>query len=221
MRVPCDIETEADLIRYYSHGWMGLNGIKDGKVLPFSPRTNQHGLITGTLLNEELRTDVYGIRWSDLLIQGSFGRPDLGMLHNGPTVVFAAHKAVRNSARGHRNDKTTFHDFNMWDCREQLKGHLPCRSATRYDLIWEVFNPRYEPLDKAIKILEDGEGAGVPISRNYALYVNKDSKHPLLAYKRWTIGFVPRAKSAILDENYREYAEDIEKNTGMEISFVH
>ena len=90
----------------------------------------------------------------------------------------------------------------------------------KYEFIWFAFNPEYKSLEQAEDLLNKGEKVGVPLSRTLAVYSQPKVRYSLLAYKRWTVGHIVSPYLIHLKQEYRDYEEDINKQTGAEVIVV-
>lgn len=216
---PCDVETSADFGRYYHGGWIAYHG--DNDVYPFQVGRVQRDLVSGYIMDKKSGTcelHEHQADWNELRIQCDFGKPDVGMVNNGDTVIYGAYRGVREASRGFRPDRVSFYDFNYWPLRKQLRDLPAPRSSGRRDIVWQAFFPQYAKLNEALRRLEDGSSAGEPISRCYGVYTLPDSVYPLLAYKRWTIGYFYSPSHVYVSPLYKDYAADIQKQLGIEVS---
>jgi hypothetical protein len=156
----------------------------------------------------------FAASWDDIKEHVDFGVPDIGMMPDGPTVLFCSYATPRIARKGYRARDTRTADFNNWDIR---KKYLARNSGDRYDWTWFAFNPEYVTLEQAEDKITKGEVVGVPLSRTLGVYSLPKSKHSLLAYKRWTIGHVLSPFLVQIHKEYRDYEEDIARQTGAEV----
>jgi len=147
-----------------------------------------------------------------------FGRPDVGMTPNGPSICYLSHSTPREAKKGFRVKSAKSHDFNAEEYRS-----TPIRVAydsDPYDWVWWVFNPEYSSVGVAYSELETGKKLGVPLSNIIGLYTTSRSSCPLLAYKRWTIGYMPDPKSISIFSPFALYVTPVARCTGLEVGIV-
>lgn len=211
----CDVENLADFARYYQGAWVGWHGDKEE--------------ITPCLVNRLLTADDIQLRplSKDGYIQTAFaanleklkeridfGLPDIGMVVDGPTVVFSSYMTPRTPKKGYRSRDLAVHPFNHWRIKTKYSQRF---GVDRFDFTWFAFNPEYKTLEQANAELSEGKAVGIPVSRTLALYTMPEFKHSLLAYKRWTVGFVDPRNIVHLKPEYADYENDILKQTGSKV----
>ena len=215
----CDCENLADFTRYYQGSWVGWHGSDSAHIQPCyvqgavdAQHVHLRPLEKGKD-NRFLVGNTFQTTWSGLRDHIDFGVPDIGMLPDGPTVLFGAYTTPRSPRKGYRSRDMKLNDFNSWDIRAKYKNN----GGERYDWIWFAFNPEYVNLETAEEKLTKGEAVGVPLSRTLAIYSVPKFKYSLLAHKRWTVGHVVSPYLINLKREYADYEEDIENQTGAEV----
>lgn len=221
----CDIETPDDFLRYYNGGWLGLPNT-DGTIAPicgYNSGKSDRALYVYRIVNDSagLRRlpDLERIDWETLKEKGIFGRPTLGMVKNYGTISFGSLVAERNSRRGLTISKMYFYHFNDWALRKKYPEMLDSARDYRWDLIWNYFNPTYFGFTEAFNKLEDGELVGAVLSPTYGLYSTANCPHPLVAYKRWTVGYAERYVVSI-HRRFREYQEEVQELVKAEVRII-
>lgn len=216
----CDVENMDDFSRYYSSSWIGWHGSDAAHIQPcyVQGRMDAERVAFTPLAKTADGSFATGSRfysyWSDVKEHIDFGMPDIGMLQDGPTVVFVSYKTPRIARKGYRPREAFVSDFNHWDIRKKYNN----RQATdRYDWVWFAFNPEYKSLEQSEALINKGEAVGLPLSRTLAIYSQPKFKHTLLAYKRWTIGHVINPYLIQIKPEYGDYEEDVARQTGAEV----
>lgn len=159
------------------------------------------------------------VPWKDALQLLDFGVPDVGMTADGPTVVYCSYNSPRQPRKGFRPREMSVTDFNGWAIRN--KYALTHASPTGgYPWIWFTFNPEYPTLARAQDLLESGEKIGVALSRTIGVYSSPRHRYSLLAYKRWTVGYILDPSSIFIMPQYEDYAIEISRLTGAKVSIL-
>lgn len=223
MRRECDMETVEDFLRYYTRGYIGIPSA-NGEVLPFTPGVQDGRSVIGntvTKVGEKIGLEQKSFEWKFLKEIAEFGRPLIGAIESGPTLIYGSYGTERNTARGLRLSKARFADFNSWHLRNvpSCKVFLTY-SETRLDLIWNAFNKKYFSASAAFGELERGARAGCPLSINYGAFTLPDSQYPLLSYKKWTLGYLDSPFSVRLNRQFSDYAYDIGRKLQIGVSVL-
>lgn len=218
----CDVETIGDFSRYYGNSWVGWHDEKLDYVKPCFVGGQIDG--ANVALRALVKTDSvdqfriephFPASFDTLKNSIDFGVPDIGMMQDGPTILFFSYTTPRVAKKGYRSREAMTADFNSWDIRK--KYNWKSNIMERYDFIWNAFNPQYFTLEQAEEKLSGGELVGIPISRTVGIYSSPRFKFSLLAYKRWTIGHVISPYLVQLKREYADYEEDIVRQTGAEV----
>jgi hypothetical protein len=216
---PCDVENISDFNRYYTNSWVGYHEDPDSeKILPAFVSNPGTGTSTALKFLTKKGGSWQLGSWNMLTLEDlekhlDFGRPNIGMVDDGPTVVFLSYSTPRAPSKGLRTRDARINNFND----HEIYRYRTPRSSERYDWIYHAFNPAYLNLDEALKQLNNGEKIGVALSPVLALFTSSTSKFPVLAYKRWSIGYL-QDKTAILNPQYQEYAEPVAKQLQVKVA---
>jgi hypothetical protein len=218
----CDVENLADFYRYYSNSWVGWHPSDSPHISPVVVGPIERGNININLrqLGKTAKggytlSDYFQTTWAKLIEHTEFGRPDIGMLKDGPTILFASYTTPRSPHKGFRVRELTLENFNSWDIRSQYTTGV--KTTDRYEWIWDVFNPLYPKFGDAYEELQNGKKVGVALSRTLGIFTQAKASKPLLAYKRWTLGYVDNAKTVVIHRMYEDYAAEIKRQTGVEV----
>lgn len=218
---PHDVENMADFSRYYANSYVGYRGSDSAHVNPAMVGPLERGnnsILIRCLekMDKGFNMGAYfSIDWNTLKKQIDFGRPDIGMLDDGPTVIFASYNTPRQAHKGFRIRELQMEQFNGWDIRGQYRAAYP--SNDRYEWLWTVYNPDYRRLKEAYDDIQSGKRVGQALSRMIGIYSVAKSPHPLLAYKRWTVGYMENPTLIRVFPLYQAYSEDIKRQTGAEV----
>jgi hypothetical protein len=215
----CDVETLADFSRYYTQSWVGwhptdstyispcyVGGLVDGEHVQLRPLSKEE--------DKYLLGEGWLVTWTELKEHLDFGIPDIGMMQDGPTILFCSYTTPRAARKGLRIREVRVADFNNWAIR---KKHSLRHNNDRYDWIWSSFNPEYSTLEQAEDKINRGEIVGCPLSRTLGVYSLAKYRHSLLAYKRWTVGHIVTPYLIHIKKEYADYEEDIARQTGAEV----
>jgi hypothetical protein len=212
----CDVENIGDFNRYYQGSWVGwrrdedkitpgyvagLSDIDRVSIRPLLKQENGKFLIGGGV----------GLSWESLKDTIDFGTPEIGMVPDGPTVLYCSYDTPRVAKKGYRSRDPHTTDFNGYKIK---KRYNPSLVSERQDWIWFAFNPEYPTLEQAEEKLTEGKAVGLPLSRTIGVYTLPSFQHSLLAYKRWTVGHVVHPQLIRLKREYADYEEDIARQTG-------
>jgi len=215
----CDVENIADFARYYAGSFVGWHGREPGRVIP---------ALVGRLDGNKIQTKFFTLadgtftpsNWElhtleELKENIDFGRPRLGVMEDGPTIVFMSQTTPREPRKGLRIREARIHEFNGWETRNLLVKQNPYNE--RMDLVWAAFNPEPAPFTSSLKRLYTGERIGVSLTQDVGLFTLPKVQYPLVAFKRWTIGHVRTESSIILQPQYADYRQELQKVTGVEV----
>jgi hypothetical protein len=231
-RRPIDVETSADFVRYYSGGWIGwvqdshqehaALPPSDAYIVPLLYSTAKGGGLYFQHITKDaeglyaLNDGTFVVTWEELLQRATFGCPPIGMVRNGEEVLYGSSLAERQWRRGLHLDRVSFHGFNRWHLRERLGANLEI-GRNSLNIVWEIFNPEYRSFPKAFSKLQRGEVVGTALSRCWGMYTVPNSPVPLIAYKKWSLGFVPSPIEVVLGEQFIDYREELEQRFGVRI----
>lgn len=216
----CDVENMADFSRYYSGSWIGYHPSDAANIQPcyvarmLDADTAQLRPLVRNPNNQFIIEAGFPANWSFIKERIDFGTPDIGMMPDGPTILFCSYTTPRVAKKGYRSRDTRTNEFNTWDIRRK---YVSPAAGDRYDWTWFAFNPEYLTLEQAEIRLANGESVGVPISRTLGVYTSPKFKNSLLAYKRWTVGHVITPNLIQIKREYEDYEEDIARQTGAEV----
>lgn len=217
----CDVENILDFIRYYQSSWVGWHPEDVDKIYPCfvgGISLNHDSVTLRSLIKTEdgkinLDTTLTST-WKDLNERIDFGLPDIGMIQEGPTVAFCSYSTPRMAKKGYRTRDAKITNFNDWEIRNK---YISNSEIDKYASIWSIFNPKYVSLEEAEEQLSKGSIVGTPLSRTLGVYSLPKFEHSLLAYKRWTIGYVVNPFLIHIRKEYADYEEDIASQTGAEV----
>lgn len=223
---PCDVENTADFHRYYSNSWLGLALPDTDYITPTLMAASQDDRVQVRSLVPNPDKATTGImpyvlngysehRWKAFQNMAQFGKPDIGMSPSTGSVVFLAYSTPRNAHKGLRPNELRTYDFNSWNIRKKFPNGMP--RTDQYGLVWNAFNPTYATIPEAIAQLDSGKTAGVALSRVFAVYSIPDCPFPLLAYKRWTIGYFQAADSVRVYSAYTDYSSMVSNSLRIEV----
>lgn len=220
----CDVESLQDFSRYYNGGWVGFYN-KDGTVGPASvgrDGANHVNLRVLGVVGENRYQAIadHDLSFKELKESIDFGRPEIGMMEDGPTIVYLSYHTPRQAHKGFRTRELAVDEFNNNDLRDMHIPERPARGGERHDWVWKAFNPSYTPFAAAFDQLQQGKRVGVPVSTRIGLYLYPDSVCPVVAYKRWTVGYAPDPKSLRIYRKFMDYSEDLTAQTGAEVQLI-
>lgn len=216
----CDVETIADFARYYAGSFVGWHGRDPkGLILP---------ALVGRMDGDKIQLRLYnkgerGIGAGDWELHNldslkaniDFGRPRIGILEDGPTIVFMSQTSSREPRKGFRVREAKMYEFNGWESRGLWFKQNPYNE--RLDWIWDSFNPRHTGFKESLDKLYKGERIGVALTTDMGLYTLPKVLYPLVAFKRWTIGYVRSEVLIVLHPSFSDYEQEIRRITGVEV----
>jgi len=227
MRRGIDVENLHDMCRYYEQAFVGLREDK-GTITPLligAPggviQEEQTFLAKRLLLNDDGGFVLSG--WTTLKLPEvekriDFGTPDIGMIQDGETLIFLSNTSTRIGRKGFRLNHSKSYEFNSYESLGKKSNNK--YDINKYDMVWRVFNPSYLPLNDALAKLAIGELIGTPLSLTLGLYTLPNSVYPLVAYKRWTVGYIINSTQIRLFKAVRDYEGEIRRQTGAEVVIV-
>lgn len=215
----CDVENIADFARYYAASFVGWHGRDKGIITPTAVGRLDGASIQLRFFSKDgdnfIPTDYEYFKFSELKEHIDFGRPKLGIIEDGPTVVFLSQTTPREPRKGLRIREARQIEFNGWETRSVLLRQNPYNE--RMDWVWHSFNPSFISFRDALAKLGSGEKIGVALSQDIGLYTVPQTLYPLVAFKRWTVGYVRSEVLIILHPNYADYEQEIRRITGAEV----
>lgn len=220
----CDVENLADFSRYYAGSWVGWHPTDAVHTTPcyvghlLDPDHIQLRPLSKIETGQIMLDSTWAPSWDDIKSHIDFGLPEIGMAPSGPTVVFSSYNTPRSPKKGYRARDTKLSEFNSHDIRKKYPSSR--NALDRNDWVWFAFNPEYLDLQRALTTLEEGQAVGLPLSNTLGAYCLSKFRYPLLAYKRWTIGYISNHKLVYIKSPYADYEEDIIRQTGAEVVIV-
>lgn len=207
-------DTMGEFLKSYAEGWFGLKvgqGIVPAKI---TPRTASSEVLTLQYLTNKgkstLSKDLVWHGERDLLVRGY---PDLGCVKVGPTVGYLRVRPAKQFKKGFVSSNVELFVPNQ----SQIKKVFPrfVASTTNKELIWQVFDREYFHPLRAVELMDEGEGVGYPLSKNFGLYC--DSNHPnlLILYKNRSIGAY-KDKTFQLFQTFKDFKEQFQRETAVE-----
>jgi len=223
----CDVELPEDFVRYYTGGWIGFRG-DDKTIHPLCPTGNPNGTKIPVALMFPANGNPVGefnghklqkviLDWEELKQQCDFGTPPVGMLEDESELIYTAVLAERHTNRGLRLDRLRFYDFTSFYLRNLTSRKTVYSMAlvegvtSKWDIVWKLFNRKFCTLKEAFNRLEEGLSVGEPITNNLGLFSLPDRRYPILAYKRWQMGYVPDPKTILLSPEFDDYQEELQE----------
>lgn len=214
----CDVENLTDFSRYYSGAWINWNrnekesypcyvgGLDTTQTIALRPLSRKEN---GYFVELPFTTS-----WDELKEKAEFGVPSIGMMPDGPTISFCSYYTLRAPKKGFRSRDLSISDFNSW---EIAKKYSKNSMDDRKDRVWFAFKPEYSTLEQAQEKLSKGEAVGIPININVGIYSLPKFKYPLLAYKRWTVGYLESPNLIHLKKQYADYEEYLANHTNAKV----
>lgn len=218
----CDVENIADFARYYAASFVGWHDRNQQNVIPANIGRLDGASIQVRFLNKENApfsiSEVKYFKFQELKEHIDFGRPRLGIVEDGPTIAFLSQTSPREPRKGLRIRDAHYIGFNGWETRNLLARHNPYNE--RLEWIWAAFNPQFTPFKEALAKLNSGERIGVALSQDIGLYTKPQILYPLIAFKRWTVGYIRSEVLAILHPSFADYEQEIRNITGTEVRIL-
>lgn len=216
----CDVETVADFARYYASSFVGWHGREPDKIVP---------ALIGRLDGTRIQVKFYTLQKDGTFAPSNwelhsfdsikeyidFGRPRLGILEDGPTIVFLSQTTPREPRKGLRIREARTYEFNGWETRNILVKQNPYNE--RMDWIWKAFNPEHALFKPSFQKLNSGERIGVAVTQDVGMFTLPKIPYPLVAFKRWTVGHARTEELIVLQPQYGDYQQQLQKVTGVEV----
>lgn len=197
----CDVETIMDFHRYYRSAWLPM----DDKYTINITTTDDARVYYSTKEKNENTMD-----WTDFKKRTSFGVPQLGMREYGPTVAFFYIRPIRHSLRGFQPHYTVPHNFNSWELRNFIMPRL-----SSYDVSKEIFFPTFRKTEEALAVLDSGERIGCACSPDVGVYTSYQSAAPLIAFKRYCVGYFENSREINVFPRYQHVGNLIARTLGV------
>lgn len=186
MRPTPDVETPEDFHKYYRNQYLTVN-YKDIKGAPLLVGGMDGSSVFGTVvINKEGAVENYILGWNSFLQSAQFGIPTLGMRNVGETVLYLYRHPERQWSRGYRPQGTVAYCPNEW---ELLRNNVPTPNAAHRKTVWQVFNPDYYRVGRAVELLLDGSRIGCALDARYALVTLRRCPFPVLVHRRSFVGY--------------------------------
>jgi hypothetical protein len=138
------------------------------------------------------------------------------MVNTEHTILYLTQTAPRQAHKGYRGNAVAASAFNAWAARKVLRTP----QATDNEVIKGLFLPEFYEPREALAALDKGDRIGCAISPLVGLYTTAEAKHPAIAYRRHTIGYVEDNRRAYLTRPYLNEANAIQKALGIEVSIL-
>jgi len=185
-----EADTINEFIKSYHEGWFGLR-LNDKQLVPShitETRQKAEGYVALRYIpkagsSQELSHDLNWISEKEKLERGY---PDLGMIKIGHTVGYMKTRPYRQFKKGYVPANVELFVPNYTEIRKQFPRFVV--SSSNREVIWQVFNREWwHPLE-AIRLMDEGEGVGYPVSHNFGLYCRADVDNILILRKNRDIG---------------------------------
>lgn len=202
---PCDVESLDDFARYYRHSFVPFEG------QAWQVMGSEEG---GTVYLMRDHGEERHVPWVMFQLGSSFGIPSLGMRNMGASAAFLYTIAARQSNRGFIASLCGATQFNSWENRKYPKPRLDS-----WEMVNEVFFPRFYTLPLAVLALDNGERSGCALGVDTCLYTTDKSDTTLIGFKRNTVGYL-LGWEPVLFKKYERVFPVISKSLGVKSIFV-
>ena len=181
----------ADIIgefqKSFAEGWFGLK--LNGNVFPAQVATRtaaKEVLPIKYIANKGGSTLSRDVIWQTERESVLRAYPLLGCLKIGPTCGYLKVRPQKQYKKGYVPSNVELFIPNQ----SQIKRSFPKFVATpsQKEVVWQVFNREFFHPDRAVQLMDEGEGVGYPLSYNFGLYCDSEHTNPMILYKNRTIG---------------------------------
>lgn len=215
----CDVETIEDFQRYYRYAFIGL--ARGTLTIPAQvSAVGADSVVLSTLQRQADGTYVTGeevINWQNLQDSASFGTPSLGLRTVHPSLVYLYITPTRHWNRGYQPERTFLHAFNHFQARSRINNAIPTTRSR--EVTYQVFEPTYFQLNDLVEQLNEGTVIGGALNDRFGLYTLPTCPHPLIAYKRKTIGYMEDGVVR-LSKGFKDLERIVRNNIPREVRIV-
>jgi len=219
-----DVESFADLLQYYTHGYVlsrrdpttmyYVAGPGDGvkKTAVIVIYKNGKTLTENAYMTEPQVNDVF-----------SWGLPTIGMtVFNDRELAYLYYKTSRNGTRGFNVERVVFHSFNGYVLLQNNLSAITRDSLVESTYVWQALTQEHTPLGVVWEDLTSKKPNKLAYSLSLRFGVHlTEQEYPVLCYKMYTIGEVLGPAKVRINGPYKEMAESIRRsvNPQMEVEF--
>lgn len=215
------MSAKADIIeefaKSFSSSWFGAKDLgigPAGMIIPCQvarDRMVPPGILPITYMADNTgRMLSYDVRWDIGRTNLIRTFPNLGAVKAGPTVAYLGVKPRRQFQKGYVPENIDCHIPNKEEIRKVFPRLLLGPNTKR--LVWQVFNRTYWTPQAAIKLIEEGEGIGYPLSAHWSVYVSGQWEDPLLMRNNKIVGAY-RDKRFKLLPDFLIYKDEFKRDT--------
>jgi hypothetical protein len=210
-----DADTKEEFIKSFQEGHFGLK-IKD-EIFPAriagTRNVSRNILPLSYMATKDGKYLSFDLDWTtqrEMLIRDY---PDLGCVKMGPTVGYLSTHPKRQFKKGYVPANVGAMIPNQTQIRRIFSRFIA--SSGSKDVIWQVFRrERWEPKE-AIRLMDEGDGVGYPLSKDFGVYLNADLPNPLILCKTHDVGVFDGEFK--LFKNFSFLAEQFERQTETKI----
>lgn len=211
-------DTLNEFVRSYERSWVGMRG-ENGRVYPARINFGAFDASTGVLKLKRISDpdkpeEESELVWKQDRMTLVRDMPDLGMISLGPTIGYLSTKPARHWHKGYYPNNVLLHIHNLPDISAVEK--LATFHTKLPKVLWQVYNREYWHPKEAIRLIEEGEGVGYPLSKHFGVYLQKDVEHPLIAYKKELAGVYSKEGNWVFLDRFKPCVEQFKRETNVE-----
>lgn len=210
-----DADIKEEFTKSFSDGWFGLK-IKDDifpAKLSLNREVGRNTLPLQYMATKEGKFLSYDLDWTSQRDQLIRDYPDLGCVKVGQTVGYLSVRPQRQYKKGFVPNNVSVFAPNQTQIRKVFPRFIA--SSGDKGVVWQVFNrERWEPKE-AVRLLDEGEGVGYPLSKDFGLYCHSELPNLILLCKTHDVGVYKDGKFQLF-KNFKHLAEQFQRQTDTE-----
>lgn len=208
-------DTIEEFLKSFKEGFFGLRIGEELYPARLADRVSGRGVIPlQYMVNDKGSFQSHDVTWETQRENIIRGYPDLGYFKVGPTCGYVRTRPYRQYQKGYVPSNVEVFIPNLTQIRMVFPRFIATGNSK--ELVWQIYNRQLWHPDAALKALADGEGAGYPLSNNFAVYLNSGAEVPILCMKNRDVGVVNSAGKYELFKKFADLKEQFQRETTVE-----
>lgn len=209
-------DTMPEFIKSYNEGFFGLKlkgSILPAKIVPIREAA-RNVLCLSYMATKDGKYLSHDLNWESSREDLIRDYPDLGCLKVGPTVGYLSVRPARQYKKGYVPANVQIYVPNQSQIRKVFPRFIATSNSK--DVVWQVFNREYWEAKEAVRLMDEGEGVGFPLSKNFGLYCHAEQPHLILIHKTHDVGVYNKDGQFELFKHFGHLKEQLARETNVE-----